>query len=73
VKFTFEKATGAKVENLEIGKTLAGRVFWIPGSLCYIGVACLMGEGKKAAEIRAVKAMIMLLQIRLAIVELRKE
>lgn len=27
VKFTFEKATGAKVENLEIGKTLAGRVF----------------------------------------------
>jgi hypothetical protein len=32
-----------------------------------------MGEGKKAAEIRAVKAMIMLLQIRLAIVELRKE
>ena len=27
VKFTFEKATGAKVENLEIRKTLAERVF----------------------------------------------
>lgn len=31
-----------------------------------------MGEGKKVGEIGAVKAMIMLVQIRLAIVELRK-
>ena len=27
VKFTYEKASGAKVENLEIRKTVAERVF----------------------------------------------
>lgn len=61
MKFIFEKVIGVKVENFEIGKILVGRVFWIFGSFCYIGVVCLMGEGKKVVEIRVVKVMIMLL------------